>query len=247
PLYLSIITTSVTIRSHVPFFDVHPRPYSLRRVPDWETAGTLSITWPPSSVGTAIVAPCTASGKVIGTVIVRFFPRIPNTGCTSTCTVTTRSPGSPPVGLGCPLPRSRIFCPSCTPAGMRTFIDREPSRVRVTVAPSTAERNGSEAEVVMYPPLVGDWNPARPPAPPPKSPTHMSSKPPPPGIDPPVEEYRTRGPPPAPPAPNIPPNRSSKPADPAVPPGPEANRGPPPAMARSASYCLRCSASESTA
>ena len=57
-----------------------------------------------------------------GTSRVRFDPLRPNSLCAATCTVTYRSPGSPPFSPGAPLPFSRMRCPSSTPAGMRTCI-----------------------------------------------------------------------------------------------------------------------------
>ena len=48
--------------------------------PDWVPGGTLSDTF-PSSVGTVMVVPSAASGKVIGDVMVRLRPLRPNTGC----------------------------------------------------------------------------------------------------------------------------------------------------------------------
>src|SRR5699024_3064517 len=65
-------TSRVTMRSPVPFLVFTPRPLARSREPDCVPAGTLSLTCEPSSVGTLIVAPCTASGKVIGTVMVKF-------------------------------------------------------------------------------------------------------------------------------------------------------------------------------
>src|SRR5690606_25472424 len=59
------------------------------------------------------------------TVTVRLSPLRPNTGWVPTCTTTYRSPAGPPRSPGAPLPRSRMRCPSLTPAGMRTCMVRE--------------------------------------------------------------------------------------------------------------------------
>src|SRR5580658_8292377 len=76
----------------------------------------------PPCVGTLLSARSAASGSVIGTVMVRLCPDLPNTGCDSTCTRTYRSPGGPPRSPGAPLPFSLIRWPSATPAGMRAWI-----------------------------------------------------------------------------------------------------------------------------
>src|SRR5262249_44881642 len=77
------------------------------------------------SVGTFTSPPSAASAKVTGTVIVRLSPLRPKTGCGSTCTSTYRSPAGPPRSPGVPLPRSLMRCPSLTPAGMRTWMERD--------------------------------------------------------------------------------------------------------------------------
>ena len=56
-------------------------------LPEGVPGGTLSVTL-PSSVGTVMVVPSTASGKVIGTVMVRLRPLRPKVGCAPTWTTT---------------------------------------------------------------------------------------------------------------------------------------------------------------
>src|ERR1700691_2506412 len=90
----------------------------------------------PPCVRTLISAPSAASGSVIGTVMVRLCPDLPNTGCDSTCTRTYRSPAGPPRSPGAPLPLSLIRWPSATPAGMRAWI------VLVLIARPLPEQTG---------------------------------------------------------------------------------------------------------
>lgn len=71
-----------------------------------------------------ISAPSAASVKVTGTVIVRFSPVRPKTGCDLTWIWTYRSPAGPPFSPGAPLPLSLMRWPSPTPAGMRAWIVR---------------------------------------------------------------------------------------------------------------------------
>src|SRR5690625_5921881 len=120
---------------------------------------------------------------------------------------------------------------------MRTVIG-DPFDVKRTVAPCVASRKDRLVVAFMSRPGRGPRGALKPP--PPNMPESTSSKSPPPPV-----EKRIRLPPGAPPPPNIPPKRSSKPAPPLPPPGPAAKRAPPPAMARYASYSLRCSVSES--
>ena len=84
--------------------------------------GPTLIFFVPSSVGTSIVAPRSASAIVIGTVTSRLPPssRL-KTGEVATRVMTKRSPGGPPRGPASPLPARRIRAPSLTPAGMFTL------------------------------------------------------------------------------------------------------------------------------
>ena len=93
-----------------------PRPLTRSTRPLGVPGATRSFTGGPPRVGTSMVAPSAASTKVTGTLTRRLRPSRSKTGCLRTVTVSTMSPGSPPSGLGCPCPRSLIFCPSATPA-----------------------------------------------------------------------------------------------------------------------------------
>ena len=64
-----------------------PRPRTRSTRPDCVPAGTFTVTL-PSSVGTVMVVPSAASGKVTGTVMVRLRPLRPKTGCLPTWTTT---------------------------------------------------------------------------------------------------------------------------------------------------------------
>src|SRR5690606_1185580 len=113
------LTSTVTSRS--------PRVPSLRTapLPRARMVRPLGVPGGPPRVGTRTAPPSAASAKVTGTVTVRLSPLRPNTGWVPTCTTTYRSPAGPPRSPGAPLPRSRMRCPSLTPAGMRTCMVRE--------------------------------------------------------------------------------------------------------------------------
>src|SRR5690606_4169762 len=124
--FLGTLTSTVTSRSpRVPSLRTAPLPRARMVRPLGVPGGSFSVTGGPPSVGTRTSPPSAASANVTGTVTVRLSPLRPNTGCLPTCTTTYRSPAGPPRSPGAPLPRSRIRCPSLTPAGMRTCIVRE--------------------------------------------------------------------------------------------------------------------------
>ena len=143
----------------MPLDVVTPRPLTRSTRPDGVPAATLSLTGSPPSVGTSMVAPSAASVKVIGTVTRKFSPSRVNTGCGFTATCTTMSPLSPPSGEGRPRPRSRIFCPSLTPAGIFTLSGRPSSPCSVTVSPCTAVANDSVVRAVTSAPFCGPPKP----------------------------------------------------------------------------------------
>src|SRR5690606_20795450 len=121
-------TTMLTFasRSPVPLLALMPRPLTRSTRPEGVPAATLTLTVPPSRVGTCTVAPRAASANVTGRSTVRLLPSRPKTGCGRTVTTSMRSPAGAPGSPAIPLPRRRIFCPSLTPAGMRVVI-RPPS------------------------------------------------------------------------------------------------------------------------
>ena len=104
------------------FFAPRPRTRNVRPlgVPD----GILSVTGAPPRVGIFTSAPSAASSKETGTSRVRLSSLRPKSRCGVTLTVTNRSPAGPPPSPWPPLPRSRIRCPSFTPAGMRAWMVR---------------------------------------------------------------------------------------------------------------------------
>jgi hypothetical protein len=89
-----------------------PCPFTRNTLPLGVPAGTLTFTTSPSIVGTSMVAPSVASPKVMGTSMRKLSPSRPKIWCLGTPTVMITSPGFPPSGLGCPLPRKRTFWPS---------------------------------------------------------------------------------------------------------------------------------------
>ena len=118
-------TFTVTSRSpFVPSLRRAPLPRARKVRPLGVPAGIRTLTGTPRSDGTLISAPSAASVNVTGTLTVRLSPLRPKIGCCVTCTRTYRSPAGPPRSPGAPLPRSRIRCPSDTPAGMRAWIVR---------------------------------------------------------------------------------------------------------------------------
>src|SRR5690606_5050819 len=120
------LTSTVTSRSpRVPSLRTAPLPRARMVRPLGVPGGSFSVTGGPPRVGTRTSPPSAASAKVTGTVTVRLSPLRPNTGWVPTCTTTYRSPAGPPRSPGAPLPRSRMRCPSLTPAGMRTCMVRE--------------------------------------------------------------------------------------------------------------------------
>src|SRR6056297_643392 len=125
-MFCGTATSTVTRRS--PFLPSLPRmplPRTRKVRPLEVPAGIFTVTEPPRGVGTATCAPRAASENVTGTVTVTLLFLRPKTGWSLTCTVTNRSPAGPPRSPGPPLPLSRIFDPSFTPAGMRACTVRE--------------------------------------------------------------------------------------------------------------------------
>src|SRR5215469_15381268 len=101
-----------------------PLPRTLNVRPFGVPGGIRKLTGWPRRTGTLMSAPSAASVKVTGTVTVRLWALLPNTGWPDTCTRTYRSPLGPPRSPGAPLPLSLIRCPSATPAGMRAWMVR---------------------------------------------------------------------------------------------------------------------------
>ena len=140
----------------MPFFDSMPLPFTRWRLPGCVPGLMRSVTFGPSSVGTATSAPSTASGKLTGTRTVRSLPTRPNRGCGATWIWTSRSPAGPPLRPGAPRPLRRIVWPSDTPAGMRACTSRGrfstplPRHVghgsSMTVPPPPQRRHGDENE-----------------------------------------------------------------------------------------------------
>ena len=249
-------TWMVTSRSPVFFRVVAPLPRRRMTVPEEVPGLILILEVPPSSSGTSTVAPRAASRSVTGRSMRRLAPSTGSTeytGCFLMLMVTTMSPFSPPFRPARPLPRRRIFWPSRTPAGIRTFMVR-PSAVSSTVVPVTASRRSSVAEVRTSAPFCGRGWGVKPPKPkgPERPPERVGL-----GVPPNMRSRSSRsGSPAEPPVskrtlppwpPNMEERMSSKPAPPA-PPGPPAwKRAPPPAIERIASYCLRSASSDRTA
>src|SRR5690606_7211681 len=157
--WLGTTMCTVASRSPVDFAVATPRPFTRSTRPLGVPGATRKRTGAPSSVGTSIVAPRAASVKVTGTSTRRLAPSRSNTGCGRTAIVSTRSPGSPPSGLGCPLPRSLIFWPSLTPAGIFTLVALPPGSCNVTVSPWIAVMKSSVVVAVMSAPGVGPPKP----------------------------------------------------------------------------------------
>jgi hypothetical protein len=78
----------------------------------------------PERVGTSIVAPSAACGKVIGTSQKRSAPSRTKNGCSFTVSTTYRSPPPPPAGPASPSPRSLRRVPPSTPGGIFTLSAR---------------------------------------------------------------------------------------------------------------------------
>ena len=99
-----------------------PLPFNLNLWPDWVPAGTVTLTLPPSGVGTSTAPPSAA--KVIGIIasINRSAPSLLKRTCCSSCTNRYRSPLAAPRGPASPSPESLILVPSSTPAGIFTLI-----------------------------------------------------------------------------------------------------------------------------
>src|SRR3954447_16123365 len=74
-------TSTVTMRSPVPFLVAMPLPLTRWREPDAVPGRNRSITREPSSVGTSMSPPSAASANVIGTLTVRLLPSRPNSRC----------------------------------------------------------------------------------------------------------------------------------------------------------------------
>src|SRR2546430_3985302 len=138
-----LVASTVTSRSPVdPSRRGTPRPRTRRTRPLGVPGGTRTVT-EPSSVGTVRSTPLTASGKVIGTDRVRSSPYRPYSGSSRTLIRTYRSPAGPPRAPGSPRPESRIFCPSATPAGIRTL------SVRVLVTPPVPWHSGHLTSTIV--------------------------------------------------------------------------------------------------
>src|SRR2546430_8706363 len=140
---LGTTTSTVTSRSPWPpsrFGTPLPRTRSVR--PLGVPGGTRTVT-EPSSVGTVRSTPLTASGNVIGTASVRSSPYRPYRLSSRTLIRTYRSPAGPPRAPGSPRPDSRIFCPSATPAGIRTL------SVRVLVTPPVPRHSGHFTSTIV--------------------------------------------------------------------------------------------------
>ena len=91
-------TWTVASRSPVPGLRRDPAPLDAQHTAARRTRRDPELDGLAPSVGTWIVAPSAASTNVTGTSTRRFCPSRSNTGCLRTCTVTTRSPPSPPSG-----------------------------------------------------------------------------------------------------------------------------------------------------
>ena len=151
---LGTATSRVTSRSVLPLEVWAPFPRSRTTLPDDVPGFTLILLKVPSKLGTSTTPPKAASFREIGTLRRRSLPSCLNTGWGRTLMLTTMSPASPPSVPGRPLPRRRIFCPSLTPAGIRTLTAR-PSAVISTMVPLTASRNSSVASVTTSWPRLG--------------------------------------------------------------------------------------------
>src|SRR6218665_2294249 len=147
------MTTSAR-RSPVLFAAATPRPFTRRMRPLGVPGATLSLTGTPPRVGTSIVAPSAASTNVTGTLTLRLSPSRSNPGCWRPRPVSRRSPASPPLGEVCPFPRSFTFCPSETPAGIRTVIGLPSDVCSVTWSPFTAVRKSRVVDAETSRPRV---------------------------------------------------------------------------------------------
>ena len=134
-----------------------PRPLTRKTRPLDVPGARRRVTSSPESVGTLISAPSAASVNATGTVIAMFSPLREKSACGFTCNKINRSPG--PASPIEPLPFTRIFAPSLTPAGTRaeTFCDGPPSadKRNSNVVPKAASLKVIVASVCKSWPLRG--------------------------------------------------------------------------------------------
>lgn len=123
----------------LPSLRLKPLPGIRRVLPELEPGATVSIT-APSAVGTLTLAPLSASSRLIGKSSRRLSPSRRKNGCGWVRIVTIASPAPP--GPGSPLPASRIWVPSSTPAGsLRSMVLPSASVIRCV---ARAAASGSE-------------------------------------------------------------------------------------------------------
>ena len=87
--------------------------------PDWTPAG-MRIFTTPSSVGTSTTAPSAACEKLTGTSHQTSKPSRRKIGCSTTRTMTCRSPAAAPLLPVSPSPRIILTAPSLVPGGITT-------------------------------------------------------------------------------------------------------------------------------
>ena len=118
-----------------------PLPFSRSIAPLFEPAGMVSITG-PTSVGTSMRPPSTASGSDTGRIMRMSLPSRSSTGSGMIRTSISASPGTPRPPFS-PWPRRRMVWPSVRPTGRVTLSERPSASVTVVSPPPTARRNSA--------------------------------------------------------------------------------------------------------